>query len=84
MVQVQVKVNKTHQLKKLDLASLKAFRDRFDMPFTDEELVKVPFYRPAENSPRIALYERAAKIRWVIYLFVMPIKRVSCARIGRI
>ena len=43
-------VNKSHQLKKLDLASLKSFRDRFDMPFTDEELVKVPFYRPAETS----------------------------------
>jgi pyruvate dehydrogenase E1 component len=28
-------VNKAHQMKKLDLESLKDFRDRFDMPFTD-------------------------------------------------
>ena len=42
--------NKTHSLKKLDIESLKAFRDRFEMPFTDDELAKVPFYRPDENS----------------------------------
>ncbi len=46
-------INKSHQLKKLDIASLKGFRDRFDMPFTDEQLAKVPFYRPAENSPEL-------------------------------
>jgi pyruvate dehydrogenase E1 component len=56
-------VNKTHQLKKLDLASLKAFRDRFDMPFTDEELVKVPFYRPAETSQELRyMNERRKKL----------------------
>jgi pyruvate dehydrogenase E1 component len=42
--------NKTHQIKKLDIESLKEFRDRFDMPFTDEELHKVPYYRPQEKS----------------------------------
>ena len=43
-------VNKTHQMKYLDEASLKSFRDRFDMPFSDEELKKVPFYKPPEDS----------------------------------
>ena len=42
--------NKTHQLKKLDPDSLREFRDRFDMPFTDDELVKLPLFRPDENS----------------------------------
>ena len=42
--------NKAHQMKKLDMESLKAFRDRFDMPFDDEELKKLPFYRPEEDS----------------------------------
>ncbi len=42
--------NKTHSIKILDMESLKAFRDRFDMPFSDEELKKVPFYRPAPDS----------------------------------
>lgn len=45
--------NKTHSLKKLDLESLKSFRDRFGMPFSDEELEKVPYYRPPENSNEI-------------------------------
>lgn len=46
-------VNKAHQIKHLDMDSLKEFRDQFDIPFTDEELVKVPFYRPDDNSPEI-------------------------------
>ncbi|EKF74241.1 pyruvate dehydrogenase subunit E1 [Alcanivorax hongdengensis A-11-3] len=46
-------VNKTHQMKKLDLDSLKEFRDRFDMPFTDEQLKDVPYYRPADNSAEL-------------------------------
>ena len=46
-------INKTHQMKKLDLESLKDFRDRFDMPFTDEQLEEVPYYRPAEDSAEL-------------------------------
>ena len=45
--------NKTHQMKKLDLDSLKDFRDRFNMPFKDKELEKLPYYRPDEDSPEI-------------------------------
>ena len=43
-------VNKTHQIKKLDLEGLKYFRDRFDLPFSDSDLETLPFYRPDENS----------------------------------
>lgn len=43
-------VNKAHQIKKLDKEGLVYFRDRFDLPFTDEELDELPFYRPDENS----------------------------------
>ena len=46
-------VNKAHQMKKLDLESLKDFRDRFDMPFTDEQLEDVPYYRPAADSAEL-------------------------------
>lgn len=46
-------VNKTHQMKKLDLESLKEFRDRFDMPFSDEQLKDVPYYRPDADSPEM-------------------------------
>lgn len=46
-------VNKAHQMKKMDLESLKEFRDRFNMPFTDEQLEDVPYYRPPENSAEL-------------------------------
>ena len=43
--------NTTHQVKKLDLDGLKHFRDRFDVPLSDEELAAVPYYRPADDAP---------------------------------
>jgi pyruvate dehydrogenase E1 component len=45
--------NPSHSVKKLDFDSLKAFRDRFDVPIRDEDLEKLPFYRPAEDSPEM-------------------------------
>ncbi len=45
--------NETHALKKLDLKSLKAFRDRFDIPISDQELESVPYYRPPPDSPEM-------------------------------
>lgn len=45
--------NKTHQIKKLDIATLKSFRDRYNMPFSDQELEQVPYYKPAQDSPEI-------------------------------
>jgi pyruvate dehydrogenase E1 component len=42
-----------HQTKKLDLEDLKAVRDRFDIPISDADIDKVPFYRPAEDSEEI-------------------------------
>lgn len=45
--------NIAHNVKKVDLESLKGFRDRFDIPVSDENLESLPFYRPAENSPEI-------------------------------
>ena len=45
--------NETHSLKKLDLESLKAFRSRFDIPLSDDELKDVPYYRPAPDSPEM-------------------------------
>src|SRR5690554_1200761 len=45
--------NRTHQMKTLDMDSLRYFRDRFNMPFTDEELEKLPFYKPDADSPEM-------------------------------
>ncbi|RLQ23658.1 pyruvate dehydrogenase (acetyl-transferring), homodimeric type [Seongchinamella sediminis] len=45
--------NETHSLKKLDMDSLKAFRDRFGIPINDDELARVPYYRPEPDSPEM-------------------------------
>ncbi|MBE9540434.1 MAG: pyruvate dehydrogenase (acetyl-transferring), homodimeric type [Proteobacteria bacterium] len=45
--------NETHSLKKLDIESLKAFRDRFGIPISDTELKDVPYYRPSPDSPEM-------------------------------
>ncbi|MBC6904712.1 pyruvate dehydrogenase (acetyl-transferring), homodimeric type [Saccharophagus sp. K07] len=55
--------NVAHSVKKLDLDSLKAFRDRFEIPISDEELKNVPYYRPAPDSPEmIYLHERRKQL----------------------
>jgi pyruvate dehydrogenase E1 component len=52
-------LNITHQQKKLDDAALKEFRDRFNIPVSDADIVNVPYYRPAEDSEEIRyLHER--------------------------
>ena len=45
--------NTTHQQKSMDLTSLKAFRDRFDLPITDEQVESLSFYKPAADSPEM-------------------------------
>jgi len=45
--------NTTHQQKKMADASLIAFRDRFRIPLTDEEVIQAPFYHPGDDSPEI-------------------------------
>jgi pyruvate dehydrogenase E1 component len=42
--------NVTHQQKKLNEDELRAFRSRFGIPISDDEVAKAPFYRPAEDS----------------------------------
>jgi pyruvate dehydrogenase E1 component len=45
--------NPTHQQKKLDEEALRAFRDRFNIPVSDEEISSLPFKRPAEGSEEL-------------------------------
>ena len=45
--------NITHQQKKMGTASIKAFRDRFGVPIPDDHLEKMPYHRPAEDSPEM-------------------------------
>ncbi|CAN5877673.1 pyruvate dehydrogenase (acetyl-transferring), homodimeric type [soil metagenome] len=43
--------NFTHQQKKMGEEALKGFRDRFNIPISDEGIAAAPFYRPPEDSP---------------------------------
>ena len=43
-------VNIAHQLKKPPIEALKAFRDRYRIPISDDALEEVPFYKPPEDS----------------------------------
>ncbi len=52
--------NITHQQKKLNEDELGAFRSRFGIPISDEEVAKAPFYRPPEDSPEVK-YLRARR-----------------------
>jgi pyruvate dehydrogenase E1 component len=45
--------NVTHQIKKLNEAELREFRDRFDIPIPNNKLEAAPFYRPDEKSEEI-------------------------------
>ena len=55
--------NISHQQKKLNEDELKEFRSRFNIPLSDEEVVKAPFYRPPEDSPEMQyMRERREKL----------------------
>lgn len=45
--------NITHQQKKMTVEQLKAFRDRFSIPISDDQIAEIPFYKPADDSPEI-------------------------------
>ncbi len=49
--------NITHQQKKMGTFSIKAFRDRFNIPIPDDQVEHVPLYKPAEDGPEM-LYLR--------------------------
>ncbi|MBX3441015.1 MAG: pyruvate dehydrogenase (acetyl-transferring), homodimeric type [Planctomyces sp.] len=47
--------NRAHNVKEFDNKnSVRNFRDRFGVPISDDDLEKLPFYKPAEDSPEMA------------------------------
>src|SRR5882762_4591562 len=51
--------NPTHQLKKVDTATIREMRDRFNVPIPDDKLEELPFYKPKEDDPvMVYLQER--------------------------
>ena len=43
----------THQAKKMTEDALRAFRDRFELPLTDEQVRDAEYYKPPEDSPEM-------------------------------
>jgi len=59
--------NITHQQKKMGTASIRAFRDRFNVPIPDDRLEEVPFFKPPTDSPEMVyLRERVAAMGGVL------------------
>ena len=64
----------THQQKKLDAEALRAFRDRFDLPLSDEDVEAVRFHTPGPDSPEIKyLHARREKLGGFL-----PARSVEC------
>jgi len=63
----------THQQKKLDREDLLAFRDRFQLPLSDQETESLSFYRPPDDSPELCyLHQRRAALGGYI-----PVRRAT-------
>ncbi|QGU31891.1 pyruvate dehydrogenase (acetyl-transferring), homodimeric type [Thermochromatium tepidum] len=46
-------MNITHSQKKMGESALRAFRDRFNIPISDDQLNATPFYKPAPDSEEV-------------------------------
>ncbi len=52
--------NPTHQLKKMELTTIKEMRDRFNVPIPDDKLGELPFYVPPADAPEMKYLHAAA------------------------
>jgi pyruvate dehydrogenase E1 component len=53
--------NITHQQKKVGGEALRKFRDRFNIPVTDDQLSKLPFCRPPDDSLEMSYLRERSK-----------------------
>ncbi len=67
--------NRTHQQKKLHDDEMLAFRDRFDIPLSDEDVVNCKYFRPDEDSDEMR-YLRARREALGGYL---PVRKTLAA-----
>lgn len=58
-IEAEPNLSPEEKSKKQMIAALRQFRDRFELPFTDEQLGEVPLFKPADDSPEMKyLHER--------------------------
>jgi pyruvate dehydrogenase E1 component len=51
--------NTAHNTKKLDDEAIRAMRDRFQLPISDQDLPSIPFFKPSDDTPEMKyLHER--------------------------
>jgi pyruvate dehydrogenase E1 component len=67
----------SHQAKKLDINALYAFRDRFSLPLTNEQVERLEFFRPADGSAELQ-YLRSRREALGGY---MPTRRQAAAAV---
>ncbi len=73
--------NITHQQKKLNEEELRAFRSRFGIPISDDEISSLPFYRPPEDSPEMQyLKARRAELGGFLPKRVVKSRPISVPR----
>ena len=65
----------THQAKKLDIADLRTFRDRFALPMSDAQLEDLAFYKPEPDSAELK-YLHSRRLALGGFL---PARRSDCA-----
>jgi pyruvate dehydrogenase E1 component len=53
--------NTAHQAKKLSDEDIRYMRDRFNIPIPDADLPKIPFYKPADDTPEMRTCTSAAR-----------------------
>ena len=68
--------NITHQQKKMGTTSLQAFRDRFKLPLTDEQLGQLDYIKPDKDSPE---YKYMVERRMALGGFVPSRRRKAAA-----
>ena len=54
-------LNISHQQKKMDVESIRVFRNRFKVPVSNEDLADMPYYHPGEDSVEIKYMQERRK-----------------------
>ncbi len=70
--------NVTHQAKKLSTEELKVFRDRLELPISDQKLADAPYYHPGMDSEEISyMLERRRQLGGPVPKRIVRAKKVS-------
>jgi len=70
--------NISHQQKKMNEKELREFRERFNIPMSDDVIADMPFYRPPADSPEIKyLLERRKALGGFVPARISKAKRID-------